>query len=451
MFKDNLADNDDSSSTTTETSNPDVETNIKEEPVKKKGRSVIPTKEKDESSAFILKPKPKKQVNSKKENQPEKSSSLELPYKIPQEKGKNFQSKALHPLPNFTKSRPLQKTRPDGKSEEGRPSLLVKMLSGSSVPELGHSSSSEGEKEFASPEWDIPENNIPGSLQQISLQTINADPFLKRANCSPPPTSPSLLSRGTYSSVLNNDMSQKKAPGCKLPVAPPLPGKNGNPTFAAVAAGYDKSPGGSGPGKSLNPMTSVESDSSDSSGLWSPIDGVSPGIHSNSFSAFGPNNNFNLTGVFSGMNLPKSSEPQPQTWPDFTPVSSSIWDVPSSDPLHSWPSSSGSPTAPTASLLGSVRNPWISTTPTVYGSSIWSTSADSALNPFPSTTGGSSSPLTSDLVPGPAPSSPSSPTELSRTFNPWNIWGPMLSRRSSEPWPTSPSNANSAENNSGNN
>ena len=23
----------------------------------------------------------------------------------------------------------------------------------------------------------------------------------------------------------------------------PLPGKNGNPTFAAVAAGYDKSPG----------------------------------------------------------------------------------------------------------------------------------------------------------------------------------------------------------------
>lgn len=81
----------------------------------------------------------------------------------------------------------------------------------------------------------------------------------------------------------------------------PLPGKNGNPTFAAVAAGYDKSPGkhtqvalqaklasvgvffgfflftlsgtislgGSGPsksdtlGKSLAHMTSVESDSSD--------------------------------------------------------------------------------------------------------------------------------------------------------------------------------------------
>lgn len=37
--------------------------------------------------------------------------------------------------------------------------------------------------------------------------------------------------------------NQKKAPGNKLPAVAPLPGKNGNPTFAAVAAGYDKSPG----------------------------------------------------------------------------------------------------------------------------------------------------------------------------------------------------------------
>lgn len=47
------------------------------------------------------------------------------------------------------------------------------------------------------------------SLQQISLQTLNADPFLKRSvkagTSSPPPTSPSLLSRGTYSSVLNSN------------------------------------------------------------------------------------------------------------------------------------------------------------------------------------------------------------------------------------------------------
>ncbi|CAL9695947.1 unnamed protein product [Knipowitschia caucasica] len=435
-LKDNLADNDDSSSTTTETSNPDVEASIKEEPIKKKGRSVPTTNEKDESSNFILKPKPKKQATTKKENQPEKSGSLELPYITPLEKRKNFQSKTMHPLSTLPKPRPLPKNRQDGKSEEGRSSLLSKMLSSGSVPELGHSSSSEGEKESVLPEWDIPDTNIqPGSLHQISLQTIHADPFLKRASCSPPPTSPILLSRGSYSSVVNSDTSLKKAPGSKLPVAPPLPGKNGNPTFAAVAAaGYDKSPGGSGPGKGLHHMTSVESDGSDSSGLWSPMDTASsPGIHSNSFSAFGPNNNFNLTGVFSGMNLPKSPEPQQQSWPDFTPVSSSIWDVQSPDPLHSWPSSSGSPTTPTASLLGSGRNPWSSTTP-VFGSSIWSTSADSALNPFPSPTS------TSDIVSSPVtPSSPASPTELSRTYNPWNIWRPTLNRRSSEPWPTSSS------------
>lgn len=44
----------------------------------------------------------------------------------------------------------------DGKLEDSRPSLLVKLLSSSSVPELGHSSGSEGEKEFAPPEWDVP-------------------------------------------------------------------------------------------------------------------------------------------------------------------------------------------------------------------------------------------------------------------------------------------------------
>lgn len=117
-----------------------------------------------------------------------------------------------------------------------------------------------------------------------------------------------------------------------------------------------------------------------SSGMWSPIGTVTaPNYNSaNSFSAFGPNNSFNLTGgnfvwltrwlqnrsmrsnwcdtetetcvlflVFSGINLPKSTEPQ-QSWPEFSPVNSSIWDIPSSDPLHSWASSSSSPAAPTA-------------------------------------------------------------------------------------------------------
>ncbi|XP_039666049.1 transmembrane protein 131 isoform X2 [Perca fluviatilis] len=454
-LKDNLADNDDSSSTTTETSNPDVEANIKEEPVKKKGRTVTTEKVKEEASNFLIKPKPKKQGTTKKESPAEKSSSLELPYVTPLEnkQRKSFTSKALHPLANIPKTRPLQKQRFDGKLEEGRPSLLAKLLSSVPVPELGHSSSSEGEKEFAAPEWDVPlsKNSVQAdSLQQISLQTINADPFLKRSitagTSSPPPTSPSLLSRGSYSSVLNSNSegNPKKAPGNKLSAATPLLGKNGNPTFAAVAAGYDKSPGGSGPGKTdsqgktLPHMTSVESDSSDSSGLWSPIDTVSsPNFHSaNSFSAFGPNNSFNLSGVFSGMNLPKSSEPQ-QSWPEFTPAPS-IWDIPSSDSLHSWPrsSSSSSPTAPTASLLGNTRSPWSASTP--FGSSIWSTSADSALHPFPPTT--NSTTLT-DLVSSPTPSPPAS-TEMSRTYNPWSMWRPTLSRRSSEPWPSSSDNGN---------
>ncbi|KAM6939145.1 transmembrane protein 131 isoform 1-T1 [Lycodopsis pacificus] len=453
-LKDNMADNDDSSSTTTETSNPDVETNIKEEPVKKKGRTVTTAKVKEETSDFLIKPKTKKQGPTKKENPAEKSSSLELPYVTPLEnkQRKSFTSKALNPLGSIPKTRPLPKQRFDGKLEEGRPSLLAKLLSSGPMPELGHSSSSDGEKDSAAPEWDVPlpKHYVPAdSLQQISLQTINADPFLKRSStaetCSPPPTSPILLSRGSYSSVLNSNSegNQKKAPGSQLSA---LPGTNGTPSFAAVAAGYDKSPGGSGPGKpdkALAHMTSVESDSSDSSGLWSPLDSASsPNFHSaNSFSAFGPNSSFNLTKVFSGMNAPKSCEPQ-QRWPEFSSPSS-LWDImPSSESLHSWPSSSSSPTAPTASLLGTGRSPWSTTTP--FGSSIWSTSADSALHPFPPTT--VSTVTLSDLVGGPSSPTSSSPPaiaappELSRTYNPWNMWRPTLSRRSSEPWPSSPDN-----------
>uniref|UniRef100_A0AAX7T386 Transmembrane protein 131 n=1 Tax=Astatotilapia calliptera TaxID=8154 RepID=A0AAX7T386_ASTCA len=338
----------------------------------------------------------------------------------------------------------------DGKLEDGRPSFFPK------ASELGHSSSSEGEKECASPEWDVPLSKNTDSLQQISLQTINADPFLKRSatagTCSPPPTSPSLLSRGTYSSVVssNSEINQKKAPGNKLPAALPQPGKNGNLTFAdAVTKGYDKSPGGSGAGKtdsqgkSLEHMRSFESDSSDSSGLWSPIDTTSsPNYQSaNAFSAFGSNNHFNLTGVFSGMSLQKPSEPQ-QSWPEFTTtVPSSIWDIPSpTDPLHSWTSTPSSTPTSATSLLGNGRNPWSTTTP--FGSSIWSTSAEPALNPFPPTT--TSTPLT-DLVSSSAPSPPPAvvaSTEMSRTYNPWSMWGPTVSRRSSEPWPSSSNNTN---------
>lgn len=46
-----------------------------------------------------------------------------------------------------------------------------------------------------------------------------------------------------FCSVSCSEANQKKAPGNKVPVVSPHPGKNGTPTFAAVAAGYDKSPG----------------------------------------------------------------------------------------------------------------------------------------------------------------------------------------------------------------
>ncbi|KAJ8407276.1 hypothetical protein AAFF_G00278500 [Aldrovandia affinis] len=462
----------DSSSTTTETSNPDMDVSIKEEPVKKKVRPLPLDKEREDAPAFPSKPISKKPCNTKKESQADlKSSSLELPYVTPLEnkQRKNFTSKTPgHPaLATGPKTRNIQKQKVScGKLEDSRPSPLVKFLSNSLGQELGHSSSSEGEKDSTPPEWDcvpLHKSLSPAdSLQQISLRTMNADPFLKRPlaslsrTCSPPPIA--LVARGSYSSVLNtsSETGLPKPGGNKnkLTKSSSLPGKNGNPTFAAVAAGYDKNIGGSGPakastskaealGKMTYPyMTSVESEGSDSSTLWSPIETPNTDFNShNSFSAFGPNN-FNLSRVFS-MNFPKSPEPQ-QSWPRFGAVSSSIWDAPSSDPLPSWPTSSGSPTSPTASILGNSSSLW--SAPTPFSSSIWSTSVDSGLHSLTPPTSG---PLP-DLIVGsdtscPAPALPTpavaAPAEMSPAYDPWNMWRPTFSRRSSEPWPN-PSNIN---------
>ncbi|KAJ8256199.1 hypothetical protein COCON_G00200630 [Conger conger] len=422
-------DNDDSSSTTTETSNPDVEASIKEEPVKKKGRPITPDKEKEDRPAFPIKPKNKKTANVKKDIPAEvKASSLELPYVTPLEnKRKIFPKNVIHPaLAGAPKSRNLQKQRamPCGKSEDCRPLPLGKFRSNGSVPELGNSSSSEGEKDSPPPEWDsvplLKSGSTADSLQQISIQTMNADPFLKRPisaiSCSPPPP--------------------------PHPGAPRVLQQRGQ-CQQRDRSGYDKSPGGSGPAKGAGPkaeapgtihhMMSVESDGSDSSGLWSPINSAtSPSYNPvNSFSAFGPNNTFNLSGVFSDMTFPKAQEPQP-SWADFSGVPSSIWDAPAPDPLHSWPSSSGSPTAPTASILGNGSGLWSSTTP--YSSSIWSASGDSGLHPYTPPAAG---PL-GDLMGPPEAPAPAShgPTELGRAYNPWSMWRPTLGRRSSEPWPS---------------
>ncbi|OXB57506.1 hypothetical protein ASZ78_000238 [Callipepla squamata] len=384
-LKDSLAD-DDSSSTTTETSNPDTEPLLKEEPEKQKGK-VSP--EKPENEIVQIKQKSKKLLTNIKKEVPVdvKNSSLELPYapSLENKQRKTFPSKvsAQHLLTNVSKSRNLPKTRGPNKLIESRPSVLSKFLPGGSGQELGNTSSSEGEKDSPPPEWDSVPLHKTGSstdnLYKLSLQTMNADAFLKQrqpsptpASPSPPPPPPASLAfgprGGTYSSIVNSSCSNEtksKQPSStkhKLAKAASLPGRNGNPTFAAVAAGYDKSPGGSGLPKvpptktevSSNVSVShtvVDSDGSDSSGLWSPISNPSSPDFTplNSFSAFG--HSFNLTGeVFSKLGLarPAYGQDVQRNWSEFSHVPSSIWDPSATDSIPSWPTSSSSPTHTTA-------------------------------------------------------------------------------------------------------
>ncbi|XP_062302391.1 transmembrane protein 131-like [Osmerus eperlanus] len=459
-------DNDDTSSTTTETSNPDTESGLREEMINKKSRSPVLEKAKEETAEHS-KSKNKKPVHTKdKTLNDAKSSSLELPYVTPLEnKRKIFNSKTVltQALANSSPTAAVRATPPKprapvpyGKLEDRRPSPLAKFLSN----ESGSSSGSEGEKDVSPPpEWDcVPlfkTHSAVDSMQQISMQTMNADLFLKRPIGTPLQPCVSTCDSFTTLGFSVSDSGLRDAPGtkCKLTKSVSLPGQNGNPTFAAVAAGYDKSPGGSSAGKAavsrpdfqgkndLPLMTSVESDSSDSSGLWSPVgNGRSPSLTSiNSFSAFGSSNTFNLSGVFSGMTSGRSVEPQ-QSWPDFSrapaPSSSSTGSVWPSEALQPWPCSSSSPSTPTTSILGGGSSLWSSSPP--FSPSIWSTSADSA--PLHSFTPPPTSPL-SDLI-GSSENDGQSPghtalaqNDLSPTYNPWSMWRPTFSRRSSEPWP----------------
>ncbi|XP_075772646.1 transmembrane protein 131 isoform X3 [Pelodiscus sinensis] len=416
-LKDSLAD-DDSSSTTTETSNPDTEPLLKEEPEKQKGKQAMP--EKHESEIFQKKQRGKKVSNVKKEIPAEvKSSSLELPCTSPLEnKRKTFSSKMSlqHMLANGSKSRNLQKTR------------------------------------------------AMDNLYKLSLQTLNADAFLKQRQTSPTPASPSpppanlaFVPRNTYSSIVNsscnNEAKSKQLNSAKhkLAKAASLPGRNGNPTFAAVAAGYDKSPGGSGLAK-VSPNktdvsgnisishTPVDSDGSDSSGLWSPISNPSSPDFTplNSFSAFG--NSFNLTGeVFSKLGLPRSAYGQDmqRNWSEFSNIPSSIWDSSATGLVPSWPTNSGSPTHTTPSILGNPSGLWSTTTP--FSNSIWSSNLNSSL-PFttPANTLSGIDLMGSENSPAPPPPSGAGVTNLAedmgQTYNPWRIWSPAIGRRSSDPW-----------------
>ncbi|NXO04663.1 TM131 protein, partial [Rhinopomastus cyanomelas] len=476
-LKDSLAD-DDSSSTTTETSNPDTEPLLKEESEKQKGK-IIP--EKPENEIVQVKQKTKKLLTNIKKEIPVdvKASSLELSYTPPLEnkQRKTFPSKVStqHLLMNGSKPRNLPKMRgPTSKLMESRPSVLAKFLPGGSGQELGNTSSSEGEKDSPPPEWDSVPLHKAGSstdnLYKLSLQTLNADAFLKQRQPSPTPASPSPPPPpasftfgprgGTYSSIVNSSCSndtKSKQPSStkhKLAKAASLPGRNGNPTFAAVAAGYDKSPGGSGLPKvspSKVDVTSnisishpvVDSDGSDSSGLWSPISNPSSPDFTplNSFSAFG--HSFNLTGeVFSKLGSARSAYGQDvqRNWSEFNNVPSSIWDPSATDSVPSWPTSSSSPTHTTASILGNPSGLW-STTP--FSSSIWSSNLNSGL-PFTTPANALSgidlmgSENSSAAPPPPAAATVANPAEdMGQTYNPWRIWSPTIGRRSSDPWSNS--------------
>ncbi|KAM4797153.1 transmembrane protein 131 [Rhinophrynus dorsalis] len=473
-LKDSLAD-DDSSSTTTETSNPDTEPLVKEEPEKLKGKQAMP--EKVENEMFKTKLKNKKMLgNSKKETVPEvKPSSLELPYTTPLEnkQRKNFSKISIqHTLINGSKPKNLQKSRgSNNKLADNRQSMLTKFLPSRTGQELGNTSSSEGEKDSPPPEWDSVPIHKTGSsvdsLYKLSVQTHNADDFLKQRQISPAPTSPSpppsstYVPRGSYSSIVNSTNSHDLRSNYsgtkhKLAKATSLPGRNGNPTFAAVAAGYDKNPGGSGVAKPvikcdipstmcMSHTPSIDSDGSDSSGLWSPISTPnSPDfVPLNSFTAFGPSNSFNITGeVFSKLSFPRSTyahDPQ-KKWTEYESTSS-IWDAPSTDPVPTWPTSTGSPTHASSSILGNTGSLWSTTTP--FSCSIWSSNPS---NTLPYTTPANTLPgidlMGADSAcptsSSPTTAAPNSPDSMGgQTYDPWRIWSPTIGRRSSDPWPSS--------------
>eukprot|EP00070_Physeter_catodon_P006053 XP_007112882.2 transmembrane protein 131 isoform X6 [Physeter catodon] len=462
-LKDSLAD-DDSSSTTTETSNPDTDPLLKEDTEKQKGKQAMPEKHENEMSQ--VKQKSKKLLNVKKEIPTDvKPSSLELPYTAPLESKQRRNLPTKIPLPTTltsgSKPRNSQKTKGTSKLVDNRPPALAKFLPNSQ--ELGNTSSSEGEKDSPPPEWDSVPVHKPGSstdsLYKLSLQTLNADVFLKQRQTSPPPSSPSppaapcpFTSRGSYSSIVNgspgSDSKTKQSNGSKhkLTKAASLPGKNGNPTFAAVTAGYDKSPGGNGFAKVSSSKTDfssslgvshtpIDSDGSDSSGLWSPVSNPSSPDFTplNSFSAFG--NSFNLTGeVFSKLGLSRScNQASQRSWNELSSGPSYLWDSPATEPSPSWPASSGSPTHTATPILGNTSSLWSSTP---FSSSIWSSSLHSTL-PFTSPANA----LPSIGLMGPeSPSAPHTPSaagpadDLGQTYNPWRIWSPTIGRRSSDPW-----------------
>uniref|UniRef100_A0A8C8IYU4 Transmembrane protein 131 n=1 Tax=Oncorhynchus tshawytscha TaxID=74940 RepID=A0A8C8IYU4_ONCTS len=454
-------DNDDSSSTTTENSNPDIMEDNKGK--KKYDTPEAHSKSKNKKPAAIT--KEKSQMDAKGQLLPFQLTDL-LTFLFSHIDMANVLFGFYLPFFPLTWETPFQDCVglclslvpssqtpvPRVKLEDFRPSLLAKFLFNEPVvQELGNSSGSEGEKDISPPpEWDCVPLHIAHNGELCSALPQPPHTCSKPRNIgTPPPPSSGFSLYDSYSGMVNTATSEvglmSTASGIKnkLTKLVSVPGQNGNPTFAAVAAGFDKSPGQSdvlspttsSPIDVLQHLSSVESDGSDSSGLWSPVgNGRRPSLNSvNSFSAFGPSNTFNLSGVFSGMTSGRSAMEPQQSWPEFRHTTPSVWPNESLQPLQPWPIQ---PSSSSPSILGS-SSMWGSSPP--FSPSIWSTSppSDSPLHSFSSS---SASPLT-DLMgstdsgtPLPAPTKPS-PTQLSPSYNPWSMWRPTFSRRSSEPWP----------------
>ncbi|KAJ3599735.1 hypothetical protein NHX12_033691 [Muraenolepis orangiensis] len=264
------------------------------------------------------------------------------------------------------------------------------------LPELDHRPDSEEEKELDPPEWDLPpsiNSSQVASLQQISMQTMNADLFLQRSALRlrpPPPGLPALLPVDGYRHALDaTSGGTRRSPGARCS-ARRIPGQiqGHDPGYAA---GYDRSPGAPGMRRPENPTHIL--------------------THTTSLD------------IFTGIHSAKKPELQ-QSWSEPPATPSSIWDGPPSDPLTSWANGCVSPTIPTTSIFTTSGISWSAAGP--FSSSIWSTSRDPSLR--------HGFPTPSDDMPA-VPEAPPSPGELSPTYNPWSMWRPMQSRRSSDPWP----------------
>ncbi|XP_075567288.1 transmembrane protein 131 isoform X3 [Pelecanus crispus] len=370
---------DDSSSTTTETSNPDTEPLLKEEPEKQKGK-VIP--EKPENEIVQVKQKTKKLLTSIKKEIPVdvKTSSLEL--------------SCTPPLEN--------KQRKTFPSKISTQHLLMNGSKSRNLPKTRGPNSKLMESRPS-----VLAKFLPGGSGQELGNTSSSE----GEKDSPPPE---------WDSV-----PLHKAGSCGSGLPKVSPSKMDVSSNTSIS------------------HTVVDSDGSDSSGLWSPISNPSSPDFTplNSFSAFG--HSFNLTGeVFSKLGLARSAYGQDvqRNWSEFNNVPSSIWDPSATDSVPSWPTSSSSPTHTTASILGNPSGLW-STTP--FSSSIWSSNLNSGL-PFTTPTNALSgidlmgSENSSAAAPPPAAATVANPAEdMGQTYNPWRIWSPTIGRRSSDPWSNS--------------